>query len=143
MQKKYTISSLSDLETIPLTLEIGDRIFLVGDLGSGKTTFTRTLIRRASENPDIIVRSPTYTYYQSYDIKNPNTKLHHFDLYRLENPDDFDLIGGTELLEDKDNICIIEWPEILRDDFLPTKKITIEYDPKKNIRLFTVDEYSK
>lgn len=113
MQKKYTISSISDLNRIPITLEVGDRIFMIGDLGSGKTTFTRTLITRAAENPDLIVRSPTYTYYQSYDIKNPKTILHHFDLYRLENPEDFDLIGGTELYDHPNNICIIEWPEIL------------------------------
>lgn len=99
------------LETLPeilFDLHPGDRIFLKGQLGSGKTTFAQALIRRFVENKNIPVPSPTYTYYQSYP-KN----LYHFDLYRIKDPGELMRIGADEIFDDENAICIIEWPEIL------------------------------
>lgn len=99
------------LETLPsvlLDLHPGDRIFLKGQLGSGKTTFAQALIRRFLENKNMQIPSPTYTYYQSY-AKN----LYHFDLYRVKHPDELIRIGADEIFDDPETICIIEWPEIL------------------------------
>ncbi len=69
----------------------------------------------------MIVRSPTYTYYQKYG-KN----IYHCDLYRLEEYSNWITIGGEEIIEDPNSILLIEWPEILGESVKPTKKITIE-----------------
>jgi tRNA threonylcarbamoyl adenosine modification protein YjeE len=83
MQKRreeFLISHEKELDKIAFPLLGGDVIFFRGDLGSGKSTFIRSLLRRHFENQDLIVRSPTYTYYQSYE------NIYHFDLYRIEDP---------------------------------------------------------
>lgn len=70
MQKnilEYIISDERDLHTILFDLVPGDRIFFTGDLGVGKSTFIRYLLRKHMNNENLVVRSPTYTYYQKYD----------------------------------------------------------------------------
>jgi tRNA threonylcarbamoyl adenosine modification protein YjeE len=73
------------------------------------------------DNPTLIVRSPTYTYYQKY-WKN----IYHCDLYRIEDYPTWVSIGGEEVAQDPSSIMLIEWPEILGDSVTPTKKISIE-----------------
>lgn len=101
-------------------LHSGDRIFFIGDLGSGKSTFIRHLLRSHFHNDSLIVRSPTYTYYQKY-----GENIYHFDLYRLESLEDFYFIGGQDIIDNPNNICLIEWPEILGESVSPNKKISI------------------
>lgn len=111
------------LETLPdflFDLVPGDRIFLIGNLGAGKTTFAQALIRRFLKNPEASITSPTYTYYQSYP-----DNLYHFDLYRVEHADDVIRIGAEEIFDNPETICIIEWPEILGDSVTPTKVIKL------------------
>ncbi|MAP95598.1 MAG: tRNA (adenosine(37)-N6)-threonylcarbamoyltransferase complex ATPase subunit type 1 TsaE [Ponticaulis sp.] len=97
-------------------LESGDVIALYGDLGAGKTTLSRGLIR-ALTSPDTEVPSPTYTLVQTYDTEKG--ELWHFDLYRVEHPSELTELGYYDALED---ICVIEWPEhagtLLPDDRL-------------------------
>lgn len=112
--------SEENLGKLPLSLQKGDILFFYGDLGAGKSTLIRTLLRNYFSDSDLIVRSPTYTYYQKYG-KN----IYHFDLYRVENPEDLFLIGANDILENKENICLIEWPEILWESIIPSKKISI------------------
>lgn len=90
------------------------------------------LIKEYFSDFDMIIRSPTYTYYQKYG-KN----IYHFDLYRIENPEDLLLIWASDILENPENICLIEWPEVLSDTIIPTKKIsfTIEEGEKRNIEI--------
>jgi len=110
------------LETLPdflFDLHPWDRIFLVGNLGAGKTTFAQALIRRFIQNIDLIATSPTYTYYQKYN------NLYHFDLYRIEHANDLVRIGAEEIFDDPENICIIEWPEKTYDTVIPTKIIEL------------------
>lgn len=116
----FIIPDEKSLENIVFPLVSGDRIFLTGDLGAGKSTFTRALLRHYFSDPHLIVRSPTYTYYQKY-----GANIYHFDLYRLESLEDLFLIGAREILDDPQSICLIEWPEILGDDEKWTKKISI------------------
>lgn len=102
---KITLDTLPDFlfDLVP-----GDRIFLIGNLGAGKTTFAQALIRKFLKNTEASITSPTYTYYQSYP-----GNLYHFDLYRVDHPDDIIRIGAEEIFDDPESICIIEWPEIL------------------------------
>lgn len=114
---KITLETLSDFL---FDLHPGDRIFLIGNLGTGKTTFAQALIRRFLKNPEVSITSPTYTYYQSYP-----ENLYHFDLYRVEHADDVIRIGAEEIFDNHESICIIEWPEILGESVSPTKVIKL------------------
>ncbi|MEE2565203.1 tRNA (adenosine(37)-N6)-threonylcarbamoyltransferase complex ATPase subunit type 1 TsaE [Hyphobacterium marinum] len=89
-------------------LEAGDTVFLIGDLGAGKTTLARGLIASACGIDD--VPSPTYTLVQSYETKD-GTPLLHADLYRIDDEADLDELG----LEDAfaDCIVLVEWPDRL------------------------------
>lgn len=79
-------------------IENGDVLLLVGDLGSGKTTFVRGIVGSAF--------SPSFTLLNKYDFKD--TRIYHLDFYRLEKPD-FALF--MELEEIEDEIVIVEWPK--------------------------------
>ncbi len=91
-------------------LRAGELMFLSGDLGAGKTTFTRHLIRALGLNTR--VKSPTYTLLESYDLPEsaPARTLHHFDLYRLSDPREWYSAGFDETLSDN-SIVVIEWAD--------------------------------
>ena len=113
-------------------LSAGDRIFFSGDLGAGKSTYIRKWLQQHFENPTLIVRSPTYTYFQKY-----GTNIYHFDLYRLESLEDFYLIGGHDILENPETVCLIEWPEILGESIIPNRIISLtrEDDTQRTIEI--------
>ena len=85
----------------------GEALLLNGELGMGKSTLARGLIR-ALNRPDEDVPSPTFTLVQFYEGSPP---VAHFDLYRLEDPEEIQEIGLYEALED--GAVLIEWPERL------------------------------
>ena len=89
-----------------MALRAGDVLALSGDLGAGKTTLARGLIRAMAGDPDLDVPSPTFTLVQSYETRVP---LHHFDLYRLSSPAELDELGLDEMLAT--GAALIEWPE--------------------------------
>ena len=88
-------------------LEAGEVVLLNGDLGMGKSTLARGMIR-ALTRPDEDVPSPTFTLVQFYESAPP---VAHFDLYRLEDPEEIEEIGLYEALDD--GAALIEWPERL------------------------------
>src|SRR5437016_13255234 len=88
-------------------LKPGDTVTLSGDLGAGKTTFVRALIRYLAGNEAIEVPSPTFTLMQSYDL--PPFPLVHADLYRLSGAAEMSELGFDDLLEDA--VVMIEWPD--------------------------------
>ena len=88
------------------TLKKGDILLLEGDLGAGKTVFTKGLVLALSKNKQDAI-SPTFTLVNEYDTQ---PKIYHFDFYRIKNEDELIAIGIEEYLYG-DGICVIEWPE--------------------------------
>lgn len=86
---------------------VGEALLLNGDLGMGKSTLARGLIR-ALTRPDEDVPSPTFTIVQFYECTPP---VAHFDLYRLEDPREIEEIGLYEAIDD--GVALVEWPERL------------------------------
>lgn len=104
-----------------------------GDLGAGKTAFTRGLARGL--NIDERVTSPTYTIVNEYDGIVP---LFHFDMYRLASSDELFDIGWEDYLE-RGGICAVEWSENVADAMEPDLMIEIRRDPEHdNGRFITI-----
>lgn len=101
-------------------LNIGDVLVLTGDLGSGKTKFTEGILDYFGFLGEI--SSPTFTIVNEHTSDKIN--VYHFDVYRLEDSDEFLAIGGDEYFEK--GISIIEWGEII-EDVLPKNAIRIEF----------------
>jgi tRNA threonylcarbamoyl adenosine modification protein YjeE len=107
---------------IAVALEAGDLITLSGDLGAGKTTFARALIRHLAGDPAVEVPSPTFTLMQAYEL--PRFPLVHADLYRVSGSSELaelgfdDLPGGT--------VILLEWPDRAAA-FLPPDRLDIAF----------------
>ena len=115
----------------------GDVIALQGDLGSGKTSFARAFIRGlASATTEVSeqeeVPSPTFTLVQIYDRRPAN--VWHFDLYRIENPEEIFELGIEEAMSE--GITLIEWPERL-GRLLPAESLVLRLDqgPQPDMRV--------
>jgi tRNA threonylcarbamoyladenosine biosynthesis protein TsaE len=102
-------------------LDDGDVMSFEGDLGAGKTTMIRGMIR-ALTSEDEEVPSPTYTIVQTYET--PDAMIWHFDLYRLDAPEDVIELGFEDALND---ICLIEWPD-RAGAFLPEDRLTLNIE---------------
>ena len=100
-------------------LRPGDVVALGGDLGAGKTTVARALIRAAA-GAEVEVPSPTFTLVQIYEL--PPGTIWHFDLYRLSGPDEVTELGWDEARAG--GIALVEWPDRL-GPLLPADRLEI------------------
>ena len=98
-------------------------IALRGPLGAGKTTFAKGFARGLGVEET--VTSPTFTIVSEYEGR---LRLHHVDAYRLGGPEDFEGIGGDELLADPGGVCLIEWSERIAEA-LPPDASVVEFLP--------------
>ncbi len=107
-------------------------ISLRGSLGAGKTVFARGVARSLGIEEAIV--SPTFTLVQEYDGKLP---MYHMDLYRITSQEDFEMIGGEDMLY-SNGICLIEWSEII-DEMLPKDtifiNITVNSDQSRTVTI--------
>tara|TARA_Y100001933_G_scaffold105728_1_gene106152 strand:- start:1343 stop:1798 length:456 start_codon:yes stop_codon:yes gene_type:complete len=91
---------------LAVQLEGGQVVTLSGDLGAGKTTLVRGILRGLGF--DGRVKSPSYGLVESYDVAG--LEIHHLDLYRLGEPEELDFIGLEDLLGEN-SVLLVEWPE--------------------------------
>lgn len=119
-------------ESLAALVQPGDVIALWGDLGAGKTAFARAFINQLTDNTEE-VPSPTFTLVQLYETRRGI--VYHFDLYRLEQPDDSLELGMEDAFAD--GICLIEWPDRL-GPWLPRDRldVVIESGETEQARVF-------
>ena len=105
-------------------------ILLWGDMGAGKTTFSKSFIRFLLKENKAEVPSPTFTLVQTY--QTDKGEIWHSDLYRLRSPEEIVELGLLEAL--RTSICLIEWPDRLQN-YLPNRRI--------DVYLSVVDEHHR
>ena len=111
-------------------IEKGDNFYLFGELGVGKTIFTRFLINQLQIKKNLNtteVLSPTFNILNEYKIENITIK--HFDLYRIKSKDE---LGNLGLFEEKEDVNLIEWPEVI--DIKDVKKIELHFSYYNNFK---------
>jgi tRNA threonylcarbamoyladenosine biosynthesis protein TsaE len=110
-----------------------DCIFLIGEIGVGKTTFTKSLINYFQKKEGVIqteILSPTFNILYEYDIKK--FKVMHYDLYRIKNNKELDQLGIFN--EDINSIKIIEWPQLIETDVTDVLELHLSYSSNVNER---------
>lgn len=108
-------------ETLAKELSGGEIIYLTGELGSGKTTFTQGLLKGSKiKGP---YTSPTFVIMKHY--KNKNNNIYHIDAYRIKE-DDIINLGWEEIIGNRNNIVIIEWADRIAD-IIPKSALWIEF----------------
>ena len=135
------ISSILDLQKITNSIHKillpGDVIFLYGQIGVGKTTFVRLLVNNYENEKKLKkseVLSPTFNIVFEYDIKD--FIIEHYDLYRLKNEKEIKNIGLFSSL--KQNITIVEWPELIKNKPINRIDLFFEYSRDMNERTLTI-----
>lgn len=130
---KFEISTIEELQDV--VEQIMPRLqynilLLKGNLGAGKTTFTKCLLKNLGSADE--VSSPTYAIVNEYN--SPKGKIYHFDLYRMKNIREVYDIGMEEYL-DEAFLCIIEWPEVYEEELAGLQYHELSISTDGNTRL--------
>lgn len=138
---KYLIDTISDFDQVinivkeQIALEKVLIVYLEGDLGTGKTTFSQNLAKAIGINTK--VTSPTFTIINEY--KTEELKLYHLDLYRINTVTELDELGLSELKLPRTGktLVLIEWANLfeneLNEEFKDLKRLKIKFDYDENI----------
>ena len=126
--RRYALDLPSEAQTLALAAALADsappgiEIHLIGELAAGKTTFSRGFLRALGHQGT--VKSPTFTLVETYAIEARGAlrTVHHFDLYRLGDPEELHYLGFEDY-RSPDALCLIEWPS--RGGRLLTPSITV------------------
>lgn len=135
MEKTVTLHTTSPEETEQLgerlgrSLEAGTVVALMGELGAGKTTFTKGIAKGL--DVDDLIHSPTFNLIHEHHGRLP---VYHFDLYRLVNPEELDDLGYEDYFYG-DGVSIVEWPEKIMD-MLPPDHIEVRISGEDESRTF-------
>jgi len=119
MNKKieYSLNKIDEISQLVIDKIKTIRVILLrGELGSGKTTLVKSVLKKMGVND--CVTSPTFSIVNEYDFSE--NIIYHFDLYRIEKIEELDIIGFEDYIYSQ-NICFIEWPEIVLN------KIDLQY----------------
>lgn len=133
-----SIITANEIETFQLATHIAPSIAascfitLSGQLGSGKTTFTRGILNALGHTGN--VKSPTFTIVETYHLKNH--LVYHFDLYRIHNSEELELIGFRDYFQEK-ALILLEWPEHAAG-LLPETDIDCNIAIQNTNRIFTL-----
>ncbi len=107
-------------------------VYLYGELGAGKTTLIRGLLRAAGYTQ--VVKSPTYSLVEEYEING--RRVYHFDLFRLKDPEELHWLGIDDYLQ-QTALCFIEWPQ-MGAGFLPVADLVINLQQQADKRLIEI-----
>ncbi len=142
MTSSQALNLIGEQETLALGkhlaqgLRPGMKLYLSGDLGAGKTTLVRGVLRGLGYGGS--VKSPTYTLVELYNLSRLD--LHHFDFYRFNHSDEWDDAGFREVFG-TEGVCIVEWPEKAQPK-LPTPDLSIRLEYTSNGRAVLLTAFS-
>ena len=114
----------------------GFKLYLQGELGAGKTTFVRGLLRALDYRG--VVKSPTYTLVEDYHAAS--RRIYHFDLYRLATPEELADIGYRDYFDGR-SICLVEWPE-RGEECLPAPDLLVKIRIKQDSRIVNCNAHT-
>lgn len=128
-KKEKTVVLKNEGDTLNLAKELassvepGSIIALIGNLGVGKTTFSKYFAREIGIGET--VQSPTFTVVREY--RNAELPLYHFDVYRVNDEDELFEMGFFEYIDKQDGVCLIEWADLIMD-MLPKETLIVKMD---------------
>lgn len=143
-EEKYTTKTADETEllgrNLAKELQPQDVVYLYGDLGSGKTTFTKGIAKGLGVTARII--SPTFVVARTHKTADHKIKtLYHLDLYRLKNSTEVLGVNINDYLDDTFGVVVIEWPE-LSTKLINKKSINVRFAIKDKGREITIERNS-